>query len=622
MFATSEYLGYLNLSKVVDRAGKADEMQQLNIGILEARRQEKNLLLRGEAKYRENTVKAIAEVKAKAAAAREQFHNLDSKKLMDDVIAGVSEYESTFQNLADTFKSPGVQQATLDELDRKMVDAARKAQAAIGAAHKDQQEEMLDAVASANRVTAILTALFLVAGGIVSFFVIRDIMRSIQVVVDSTQGVGQGDLAIPPIPAGDTEMGQLGHAFNAMIANIGGVVKKVTGTAAKVSVSAHEIHVVADQISQTAVDVADQARSVAEASAEMANSSGEISNTCHLAAANALQAKQSAENGAVVVEQTVRLMQEIAQTVEGSSRTVASLGDRSSQIGAIIGTIKEIADQTNLLALNAAIEAARAGEQGRGFAVVADEVRKLAERTSEATHEIGTMIQSIQDETGSAVAAMERGTRQVEAGTAEASRSGEALNQILAQVTDLAVQLEQISVAAERQSATTEEISGSIQSITSTIQVTADDARSSATAASAMNSIAEELMTNIGRFKVDEDTGLAIDKAKSAHMIFVGKIKAHLDGALKLDPTALPTHHTCAFGKWYQSKGKEFFGANTLFAGIDDPHGQVHTLGRQAVEAYNAGDRTKAHMLCNQMEKTSMELVGMLLKLGEGVASA
>jgi methyl-accepting chemotaxis protein len=210
---------------------------------------------------------------------------------------------------------------------------------------------------------------------------------------------------------------------------------------------------------------------------------------------------------------------------------------------------------------------------------------------------------------------MNQGTRQVEASSVEAARSGEALASILAQVSELANRLNQISATSERQSATTEEISTSIQSITGTIHTTAQEAHASAVAASGMNGIAEELMSKIGAFKVIETPGLAISKAKSAHMVFIGKIKAHLDGVSRLDPDALPSHTTCAFGKWYQSKGREFFGSNPLFTGIDDPHAQVHSLGRQAVQAFNAGDPIKARALCTQMETTSMALVDMLDKL-------
>lgn len=131
-----------------------------------------------------------------------------------------------------------------------------------------------------------------------------------------------------------------------------------------------------------------------------------------MAAEGAQRASQTASDGAVIVERTVSVMGQIAAKVQHSAKTVENLGARSDQIGAIIGTIEDIADQTNLLALNAAIEAARAGEQGRGFAVVADEVRALAERTTRATKEIGEMIKAIQKETKEAVVAMEQGVSQ------------------------------------------------------------------------------------------------------------------------------------------------------------------------------------------------------------------
>jgi methyl-accepting chemotaxis protein len=334
-----------------------------------------------------------------------------------------------------------------------------------------------------------------------------------------------------------------------------------------------------------------------------------------------MRASESATNGAQVVENSIKVMREIADTVQESSRTVASLGERSTQIGTIISSIKEIAEQTNLLALNAAIEAARAGEQGRGFAVVADEVRKLAERTSSATREITEMIATIQSETGSAVSAMEKGMAQVQSGTSEAARSGESLRDILEQINAVATQVSQIAAAAEEQTVSTASISQNIETIKETIHVTSREAKTSATAANEMNAVAEELMTGIGKFKIREDASLSINKAKSAHMIFIGRIKAHLDGTLKLDPDALTTHLTCAFGKWFQTQGQQSCGQFSEFREIEAPHAQVHDLGKQAVKAFNAGDKAKAFALCEKMEESSMQLVGILDKLNNSIAA-
>jgi len=195
-------------------------------------------------------------------------------------------------------------------------------------------------------------------------------------------------------------------------------------------------------------------------------------------------------------------MQRLAQQVTESARTVEGLGARSDQIGAIVSTIEDIADQTNLLALNAAIEAARAGEQGRGFAVVADEVRALAERTAKATREIGEMIKGIQTQTKLAVGVMEAGVREVETSSAEAERSGTALKEILEQVDQVTGQVNQIATAAEEQSAATGEIAGNVQQVNEVLQQSAELLRSSSAMAGSMKERSEALNRVISRFKL------------------------------------------------------------------------------------------------------------------------
>ncbi|HXE95384.1 MAG TPA: methyl-accepting chemotaxis protein [Dongiaceae bacterium] len=301
-------------------------------------------------------------------------------------------------------------------------------------------------------------------------------------------------------PADEIEL--LLQGVGTMASSLRDILSKVLSSAHEVSAAAAQVNSTAKQIATGADEIAGQTITVSTAGEEMSATSGDIAQNCQMAAEGAGLATRSAQNGAAVVDATIAVMSQIADKVQESAKTVESLGARSDQIGAIIGTIEDIADQTNLLALNAAIEAARAGEQGRGFAVVADEVRALAERTTRATREIGEMIKAIQGETRGAVAAMEQGVNQVEAGTMEAAKSGEALRDILDQINNVAMQVNQIATAAEEQTATTSEISSNMMRVTEVVQLTATGAHESATAAAQLHGNAEELQRLVRQFKL------------------------------------------------------------------------------------------------------------------------
>jgi methyl-accepting chemotaxis protein len=452
---------------------------------------------------------------------------------------------------------------------------------------------------------------------LLAWVVSATITRPVKSIVDAMKDIAEGESDLTkqlPVLA-NNEIGELGREVNVFIDKLHDVIGSVSGSSIKVAIAANQLHATAEHIATGAEEVVAQSITVATAGEEMSATSGDIAKNCQYASEGAQRATQSAQNGVAVVDATISVMREIAERVQKSAKTVESLGERSDQIGAIIGTIEDIADQTNLLALNAAIEAARAGEQGRGFAVVADEVRALAERTTRATREIGEMIKAIQAETKGAVDAMGQGVRQVEAGTQEAAKSGEALREIMEQINDVATQVSQIATAVEEQTATTSEISHNMHQITQVVQGTAQMAHESLEDASHMNGNAEELMSILGRFKINEDVPFVLNKAKSAHLIFIGKIKSHLDGSARIDPNTLPTHLTCAFGKWYQGKGHESCGHLGMFREIDVPHAKVHDLGKQAINAYNAGDRNKASQLCEEMVSNSRVLLEILDQL-------
>jgi methyl-accepting chemotaxis protein len=371
--------------------------------------------------------------------------------------------------------------------------------------------ESVDEMTSVVRIlrNAMLGAMIVVALVLVLVLMYlqqRWISKPLRKALDVTNLLGSGDFSHLAVPdreqAGSAdEIVRLSQSINDMGCDLHGVLEKISSASGEVLTAAEQVSASAERIATGAEEVATQAATVATADEEMSATSSDIAQNCLLAADGARKALDSAKNGAGVVDKTLEVMCQIAERVRESASTIESLGTRSDQIGAIISTIQDIADQTNLLALNAAIEAARAGEQGRGFAVVADEVRALAERTTRATQEIGCMIKAIQLETKGAVVTMEQGVHQVEAGTEEATKSGAALHEILEHITAVAAQINQIATAAEEQTATTTEISSNMQQITEVVHDTSQQAQESATAAVQLHGNAEELQRLMQHFK-------------------------------------------------------------------------------------------------------------------------
>jgi methyl-accepting chemotaxis protein len=358
---------------------------------------------------------------------------------------------------------------------------------------------------SARTARNAIVAIMMLATGLaalVAFWIIASISRPLRAAVQTADRIAERDLSVAVQGVDGTETGRLMAALGNMVQNLRGIVSQTSGISASIASSSTQLHLTAEKIASGAEQVACQTQTVATASEEMSATSNDIAQNCHAAARSAQQATQAAESGAQVVAQTVQIMNRIALRVNDTSRTVESLGERSDQIGAIVGTIEDIADQTDLLALNAAIEAARAGEQGRGFAVVADEVRALAERTTRATREIGEMIKAIQAETRGAVSAMEEGVREVQHGTEEAARSGSALTEILDQISAVNLQVNQIATAAEEQTATIGEITGNINRISEIVQASAQGSQDSSQAAAQLASLSDDLSTLVTQFKL------------------------------------------------------------------------------------------------------------------------
>ncbi|MBA5873406.1 MAG: DUF3365 domain-containing protein, partial [Nitrospira sp. CR1.2] len=291
---------------------------------------------------------------------------------------------------------------------------------------------------------------------------------------------GEGDLT-KRVPAdGSDEIAQLGKYFNEFIEKLQNMIKKVAHVTDKVASASVELSATAEEISKGTDTLTSRASQTAAAVEEMNATVGQVAQNSGKAAGLAQETVKTAQEGGTVVTSTISGMQQLSEAVSSSATIISDLGKSSDQIGEIVRTIEDIADQTNLLALNAAIEAARAGEQGRGFAVVADEVRKLAERTTKATKEIGDMIRQIQQDTRGAVESMQQGTQKVTAGVDLVNKTGDALSQIVRMVSESADMIRQIAVASEEQSVATQQIASDIENVAKVTKESSSGAHESA----------------------------------------------------------------------------------------------------------------------------------------------
>lgn len=303
----------------------------------------------------------------------------------------------------------------------------------------------------------------------------------------------------------EDEIGRLCHSLNHFVTKIRGVFLSVQSVSQRVATSSSSLRDNSEHLAQGAEVQNAEAISVSATLEEMSANMALVNDNCQQAAVQVLATTKLAQQGGELVGATMDGVREMASSIQRVTEVVERLGHSSNEIGKAVAVIDGIADQTNLLALNAAIEAARAGEQGRGFAVVADEVRKLAERTAQATREIGTMIHTIQQDTKDAVQAMKREHTEIASRSGQADAARGALERIISSTSEVQILVTQIANASGEHSKATEDVTHHMQSITNMAQQAADGAKRTATACVDLSQDAGELQTVVAQFRVGED---------------------------------------------------------------------------------------------------------------------
>ncbi|MFK7759677.1 MAG: CHASE3 domain-containing protein [Phycisphaerales bacterium] len=368
---------------------------------------------------------------------------------------------------------------------------------------KARQEAANQKAAFARMAVIGGTCIALFIGSVLAWIIARSITKPVMNLVSTFKQIASGDLTSENInTTSKDEIGQLSNAADTMKDSLFKLVSEVKSTAGEVASSATELFATSEQLSAGMDMQSDKTIQVASAVEEMSMTVLEVARKSSEATDTAGAAGDQANEGGEIVRETVEAINTIADVVNESASAISELGKRSEEIGEVISVINDIADQTNLLALNAAIEAARAGEHGRGFAVVADEVRKLAERTTIATQQVSISINGIQEETSNAVKRMEVGTESVNVGVQLAGRSGESLNEIVNGADEVSSMISSIAAASEQQSTASKIIAENVEEISEITRESSIASKETSAAASQLSEKSEALGQLVGQFKI------------------------------------------------------------------------------------------------------------------------
>ncbi|MDX2117957.1 MAG: methyl-accepting chemotaxis protein [Planctomycetota bacterium] len=426
----------------------------------------------------------------------------DIRSTLDGVEGPLNEYVSVARRQLESEKITEEGFATFmtafSTLETKMGDASD----AIENATKAAADAEFTALRRGNTAIIAGSVVACVAVFGLVWFIARGILVPLRQCVAFLGRVADGDLSQRMNLARNDELGELAASADKLVLGLSGIVTNIGKAAESVGAAATEMAAASEEISRSATEQTNRVEQIAAAVEEMAASVSEVASKSSDAVANARESGNKAESGGQIVGNAVNEMHAIDTSVSQTAQLINELGERSQQIGQIIAVIDDIAAQTNLLALNAAIEAARAGEHGRGFAVVADEVRKLADRTTKATEEIAGSINAIREQTTRSVERMQQGSAQVRKGVEQATAAGNSLGEIVQKTAAVSQMVESIAAAAEQQRHAGEEVSKAIQEIAGSSRQSQNAVSQGAQTAQDLAERATELKGLISRFKL------------------------------------------------------------------------------------------------------------------------
>lgn len=405
------------------------------------------------------------------------------------------------------------------------------------------------------------------------------IMQNLSLALSTRKGDLTGRLNVK----GKDEIGRVAVDINAVLDSYGEMVEGMLTSTGKVVTTTDVLKDNANSMTSGAQKQTSQAFRISTAAEQMSQTINDIARNASQASETSREAMKIANKGKEIAQGAVQTVNQVHISTTGLADMIAQLNSKSAEIGNIVIVIKDIADQTNLLALNAAIEAARAGEQGRGFAVVADEVRKLAERTIKATNEITGKIQAIQQEAGRTNQSMQGTAEEVVKADASINDVMSALEGIAEAVMKSNDQMAQIAAGVEEQSAAAEEVAKNIEATTGIAKETEHMASEVLKATNKIIDVVDDLRKSFVGFKTKGSSAAMIEVAKADIRSFMYKIGDCVNGTAKLTESSLPDANNCRFGKWYHSEGMEMLGHLASYKGLSTTYQKIHSVAREII---------------------------------------